>query len=254
MLGEGDLVYLLDDRRKRHWLTIRNDMVNVQGLGVVDAGRLIGTEDGSSIKIAGREFFVFKGGIIEQMSSLDRGPQIITAKDAATIVFHLDLGAGDAVLEAGVGSGALTLALLHAVAPSGKVITVELREEFAQKARKNIERSGLASIWDLRFGDVKEVDIGSTVDAVVLDMPDPWLALDNIGRFLRPGGRFAGYVPNANQVADLMNGLRDRGYQELVALENIQRTIEVHAGGVRPSFESLGHTGYMVFGRRGIRR
>ena len=85
-------------------------------------------------------------------------------------------------------------------------------------------------------------------------MPDPWLALDNIGRFLRPGGRFAGYVPYANQVADLMNGLRDRGYQELVDLENIQRTIEVHAGGVRPYFENLGHTGYMVFGRRGIRR
>lgn len=250
MLGEGDPIYLLDDRGKRYWLRVQREMVKVQGLGVVDAGRLIGLEDGSRMKIAGREFFVFRGGLIEQMESLDRGPQIITAKDAATMVFHLDLKAGDVVLEAGVGSGALTIALLHAVAPTGKVVTVELREEFAQKARRNVERSGLSSLWDLRFGDIKEVDVGAEVDAVALDMPDPWLALDNIGRFLRPGGRFAGYVPNANQVADLVNGLRDRGYQEVVALENIQRAIEVHPGGVRPSYDNLGHTGYLVFGRK----
>ena len=250
MLGEGDPVYLLDDRGKRYWLRVQNEMVKVQGLGVVDAARLIGLEDGSPMKIAGREFFVFRGGLIEQMESLDRGPQIITAKDAATIVFHLDLKAGDAVLEAGVGSGALTIAILHAIAPTGRLTTVELREEFAQKARKNVERSGLASLWELRFGDIKDIDVGETVDAVALDMPDPWLALDNVGRFLRPGGRFAGYVPNTNQVADLVNGLRDRGYSEIVALENIQRAIEVHPGGVRPSYDTLGHTGYLVFGRK----
>lgn len=250
MLSEGDPVYLLDDKDKRYWFRLQNDMVKIQGLGVVDAGRLIGRPDGSAVKVAGREFFVFKGGIIEQMGSLDRGPQIITAKDAATIVFHLDLRAGDVVLEAGVGSGALSIALLNAVAPTGRVITVELREEFAAKARKNVERSQLSSLWDLRFGDIKEINIGTTVDAVVLDMPDPWLALDNIGRFLRPGGRFAGYVPNTNQVADVMNGLRERGYREVIALENIQRSIESHPGGVRPSYETLSHTGYMIFGRR----
>ena len=250
MLSEGDPVYILDGSGKRYWFRIQNDMMKVPGLGVVDAGRLIGRSDGSAVKVAGRDFFIFKGGIIEQMSSLDRGPQIITPKDAATIIFHLDLGAGDVVLEAGVGSGALSIALLHAVAPTGRVITVELREEFAQKARKNVERSGLASLWDLRFGDIKEVDVSTTVDAVVLDMPDPWLALNNVGRFLRPGGRFAGYVPNTNQVADVMNGLRERGYQEVIALENIQRSIESHPGGVRPSYETLSHTGYMIFGRK----
>jgi len=130
---------------------------------------------------------------------------------------------------------------------------VEVREEFAQKARRNVERAGLGDRWNLRIGDVKNIDIEAAVDAVSLDMPDPWLALDNIGRSLRSGGRFAGYVPNTNQVADVVNGLRERGYQEVVALENIQRFIEVHPGGVRPSFESLGHTGYMVFGRRAVK-
>jgi len=101
MLKEGDPVYLLDDRGKRYWLRIQNGMVKVQGLGVVDCGKLIGQPDGSSVKLAGQEFFVFLGGIVEQMDSLDRGPQIITPKDAATIVLRLDLKAGDAFWKRG---------------------------------------------------------------------------------------------------------------------------------------------------------
>ncbi|NLI73273.1 MAG: tRNA (adenine-N1)-methyltransferase [Euryarchaeota archaeon] len=250
MLGVGDSVYILDDRGRRYWFNIQNDMIRVKGLGIIDGARLIGQEDGSSLDIAGREFFIFRGGLIEQIDSVERGPQIITAKDAATILLHLDLKAGDRVLEAGVGSGALTIALLHSIAPSGKVFTIELREEFAKKARRNVERSGLEAMWELQFGDIKDYDLDEMVDAVALDMPDPWNALDNVTRFLRPGGRFAGYVPNANQVIDLMKGLRERGYKETRALENIQRFIEVHPGGVRPSYDTLGHTGYLVFGRR----
>jgi tRNA (adenine57-N1/adenine58-N1)-methyltransferase len=137
--------------------------------------------------------------------------------------------------------------------PTGKVISVEVREDFAQRARRNVERAGLASYWDLRVGDVKTIELGTTVDAVAHDMPDPWLALDNVDRFLRPGGRFAGFVPNTNQVEGLVNGLRDHGYLEVHALENIQRSIEVHPGGVRPSYENLAHTGYLIFGRRSAR-
>jgi tRNA (adenine57-N1/adenine58-N1)-methyltransferase len=91
------------------------------------------------------------------------------------------------------------------------------------------------------------------VDAGALDVPDPWLALDNVDRFLRPGGRFAAFVPNTNQVEDIVTGLRDRGYVEVTAVENIQRTIDVHPGGVRPSYDNLAHTGYLVFGRRPAR-
>jgi tRNA (adenine57-N1/adenine58-N1)-methyltransferase len=250
MLSEGDLIYLLDDKDRRFWLQLQKDMVRVQGLGVVDGNKIIGQEDGALIKLAGRDFFAFKATIMDLMESLERGPQIITPKDAATIVFRLGLRAGDAVLEAGVGSGALTMALLNAVMPSGRVITVEVREEFAARARRNVERAGLAPYWDLRIGDVKTIDIVTAVDAVSLDMPDPWLAIDNIDRFLRPGGRISIYVPNTNQVADAVNGLKEHGYLQIDALENIQRHIEVHPGGVRPSFETLGHTGYMVFARK----
>jgi tRNA (adenine57-N1/adenine58-N1)-methyltransferase len=253
MLSEGDLIYLLDDSDRRYWLKLQKDMVRVQGLGVVDGGKIVGREDGALIKLAGKDFRVLKATVVQLMESLERGPQIITPKDAATIVFHLGLRSGDVVLEAGVGSAGLTMALLNAIMPTGKVVSVELRDDFAQRARRNVERAGLAPYWDLRIGDVKTVELGTTVDAVALDMPDPWLALDNVDRFLRPGGRFAGFVPNTNQVADLVNGLRERGYLEVRALENIQRSIEVHHGGVRPSYENLAHTGYLVFGRRPAR-
>lgn len=250
MLSEGDPIYLLDDKDRRYWLQLQKDMVRVQGLGVVDGNKIVGREDGTLIKLAGKDFFVFRATIMELMESLERGPQIITPKDAATIVFRLGLRAGDTVLEAGVGSGALTMALLNSVMPSGKVISVEVREEYASRARRNIDRAGLTSYWDLRIGDVKAIDLGTAVDAVSLDMPDPWQALDNVDKFLRPGGRISIYVPNMNQVTEAVNGLREHGYQQIDALENIQRRIEVHPGGVRPSYDTLGHTGYMVFARR----
>ena len=169
------------------------------------------------------------------------------------MVFRLGLKAGDVVLEAGVGSGALTMALLSSVMPTGKVISVEVREEFALRAKRNIERAGLAPCWDLRIGDVKSVDLGTTVDAVALDMPDPWQALDNIDRVLRPGGCFSAFVPNTNQVEGVVMGLREHGYLEVEAVENIQRRMEVHPGGVRPAYENLGHTGYLVFARKAVR-
>jgi tRNA (adenine57-N1/adenine58-N1)-methyltransferase catalytic subunit len=250
MLSEGDLIYLLDDQERRSWLKLQNDMVRVPGLGVVDGSKIVGQDDGALVTLAGRKFRVFRATGAQLIASLERGAQIITPKDAATIVFRLGLRAGDVVLEAGVGSGGLTMALLNAVMPTGRVISVELREDFVQRARRNIERAGLEGCWDLRLGDVRTVDLDTKVDAVVLDMPDPWSALDNMDRFLRSGGMFAAFVPNTNQVADVVTSLRDRGYVEVEAVENIQRTIEVHPGGVRPAYENLAHTGYMVFGRR----
>ena len=105
----------------------------------------------------------------------------------------------------------------------------------------------------MTIGDARTASLEGGFDALVMDMPSPWEALENLDRNLRLGGRFCAYVPNVNQLESTVRSLRDKGYLEVWALENLQREMEVHAGGVRPSFEMLGHTGYLGFGRTGGR-
>ncbi|HVO78151.1 MAG TPA: tRNA (adenine-N1)-methyltransferase [Methanomassiliicoccales archaeon] len=246
----NELVYLLDENGKRHFLRVGQGMAKVPGLGVIDSSRLLDVEEGGRIELAGTGFVVLGPKAPELMESLDRGAQVIMPKDAATIVFQLGIEAGETVIEAGVGSGSLTTALLFAVGPNGKVVSIEIREDHASKASRNIERTGLADRWRLVVADAKTAKIGETADCLVMDLPAPWEALENLGSRLRSGGRVCAYVPNMNQVEQTVKALRANGYVEAEALENLQRGIEVHEGGVRPSFDMLGHTGYLIFARK----
>jgi len=253
--AENELIYLEDASGKRIWLKVADGMMKVQSLGTVDGSRFKDLEEGDSVSIVGREYRVFRPGVLELMESLDRGAQVITPKDAATILIHCDIKAGDRVIEVGAGSGGLTTALLHSVAPTGQVLTLELKEENALRVKKNTARVGLDKYWSYQIGDAREmnVDVDWKADALTMDMPDPWLALDNLEKHLRAGGRLCAYVPNMNQAESIVNALREHGYSDVHALENMQRGLEVHPGGVRPSFEMLGHTGYLIFARKTAR-
>jgi tRNA (adenine57-N1/adenine58-N1)-methyltransferase len=206
--------------------------------------------DGGRIALAGKELVALSPGRRELMEGVERNTQVVTPKDAATIILDLDIRNGDSVLEAGVGSGALTMAMLASVAPEGKVTSIEMREDFAQKAGRNIARAGLDGCWHLRIGDVRRDRAEELFDAVMLDMPDPWEAVPNVTQMMRGGARLCCYVPNANQLETTVRAMRQAGMAEVFALENIQRMMEVHDAGVRPSYETLGHTGYLAFGRR----
>lgn len=251
---DGEYVFLADEKGNRHWLKVAEGMLKVHSLGTVNGSRLMEMDDGGTLAIAGRDFTIFRPGTADLMGSVERGAQIVTPKDAAAIVMGCDIKAGDTVVEVGAGSGALTIALLRTVLPTGRVHTVELRDDYAEKAGKNIRRASLDAGWTCQVGDAKSVSIDVTADAMVMDMPDPWDAIDNMYGNLRPGGRFCAYVPNTNQVEETVNRLRAMGFFDVHAYENIQREIEVHPGGVRPSFAGLGHTAYLVFGRKGDAR
>ena len=249
---ENELICLEDANGKRVFIKVSYGMIKVQSLGAVDGSRFKDLNEGDKVTIVGRDYRVFRPGVLELMESLDRGAQIISPKDAATILMHCDIKAGDKVIEVGAGSGGLTTALLHAVAPLGKVLTLEFKEENALRAKKNVSRVGLDKYWSYQIGDARDmdVDVDWQADALTMDMPDPWLALSNLENHLRSGGRLCAYVPNMNQAESIVNALREHGYSNVYALENMQRGLEVHPGGVRPSFEMLGHTGYLIFARK----
>ncbi|MDD2626901.1 MAG: tRNA (adenine-N1)-methyltransferase [Candidatus Methanomethylophilus sp.] len=247
---ENETIYLEGEDGQRHWLRVSYGMIKAGGLGAIDGKRFRDLNDGDQLVIVGKKFWAYRPGVYELMNSLDRGAQIITPKDAAAILLECDIKAGDTVLEVGAGSGGLTTALLHTVAPIGHVHTLELKEQNAEKALKNVRRTGLDKYWSYQIGDAREAAVDLTADALTMDMPDPENALDNLGPHLRNGGRLCAYVPNANQLENVVLALRDKGYADVHSWEILERGMEVHPGGVRPSFEMLGHTGYLTFARK----
>lgn len=249
--NEGEFLYLQGEDGKRSWFRLQFGMIKMGGLGVIDGKRFEGLDDGDVVEIVGRRFNVFRPGVVELMDSLDRGAQIITPKDACAILMECDIKAGDRVIEVGAGSGGLTTALLHTVASTGHVHTVEFKEQNAEKALKNVKRTGLDQYWSYQIGDARSVDIDfDDADVITTDMPDVENALDNLVPHLRNGGRICIYVPNANQLELAVNALRGRGFTDVRSMEIMRRGMEVHNGGTRPSFEMLGHTGYLTFARK----
>jgi tRNA (adenine57-N1/adenine58-N1)-methyltransferase len=250
MIAEGTRLMLVDEEGRKFPAAARKGMIEVRKLGVIDGDRLCASSFGDRLEVGGRRFTILKPSVKDLLSMIERRAQIISPKDSFIIPLHLDVSAGSRVVEGGVGSGALTMVLLKAVAPDGRVTSYELREDHAEVARRNVGMSGLEGCWELRIGDVCREELPREVDAVVLDMPNPWDALPNAVKALRPGGHVCCYVPNANQLEQSVRAMRDSGLSEVYSFETIQREMVVHDGGVRPSFETLGHTGYLVFGRK----
>lgn len=248
---ENEFVYLVDSADRKYWLRVAYSMLKIPSLGTIDGERFRDMDDGSTMTVAGKEFTAFRPGTMELIESLERGAQIITPKDAATILLYTDVKAGDKVIEVGAGSGALTTSLLRAVSENGHVHTLEFKQENADRALRNIKRTGLDKNWTCQIGDARDSKVENYVaDALIMDMPDPENALDNLLPNLRSGGRICAYVPNVNQLELVVKALRERKFSDVFAIENLQREMVVHPGGVRPSFDMLGHTAYLVFGRK----
>jgi tRNA (adenine57-N1/adenine58-N1)-methyltransferase len=248
--NEDEYIFLADAEEKRHWVRVSYGMMKIPSLGTMDGSKFRELDDGCTLMIAGKEFTAFRAGTADLIGSLERGAQIITPKDAASIIMNCDVKCGDRILEVGAGSGALTTALVRAVAPNGSVHTVEFKEDHALRALRNLKRTGLERYWSYQIGDARDTKVEVTADALIMDMPDPWSALDNLSKNLRSGGRICAYVPNMNQAESAVNALRKENYFGVRTIELLEREIEVHPGGVRPSFQMLGHSGYIIFGRK----
>lgn len=250
MISEGTKLLLLGQNGKKFSTRAAKQMMDVPGLGVVDGEGLCRASFGDKIHIGGQEFLILKPGIKDILGMIERRAQIIISKDSFLIPMHLDVGCGSRVIEGGVGSGALTVVLLKAVGPSGRVFSYENREDYADIARRNVRLSEGEMSWELKVADICTTQLEYGVDAAMLDIPNPWDAMDNVFKAVRTGGYIGSYVPNANQLENAVKKMRDVGLSEVVSFETLQREMVVHDGGVRPSFDMLGHTGYLAFGRK----
>ncbi|HEV8361315.1 MAG TPA: tRNA (adenine-N1)-methyltransferase [Candidatus Thermoplasmatota archaeon] len=250
MIAAGEPVILLGADGERWLARAGAGIARERGLGVLDTGQLVGRAWGSRLEQAGKLLTLLPPSTPDLLATLKRKAQIILPKDAARILLECDVRAGSIVVEAGAGSGALTIALARAVQPKGRVVTYELREDFAAWARDNLEAADLLPWVELKVGDVRGGIAERGVDAVILDIPDPWLAVPAAWDALRPGGMLCGYSPLVSQVEQTHQALAKQGFRDLRTLELLERAWVVGERGARPSFDMLGHTGYLTFARR----
>lgn len=255
---EGDRVQLTDPKGRMHTITLTPGKQFHTHRGHVKHDDLIGAPDGSTItNTAGTEYLVLRPLLSDYVMSMPRGAAVVYPKDAGQIVQMADVFPGATVVEAGVGSGALSMSLLRAVGDTGRVHSFERRADFAEIARANA-RAFFGEdhpAWTVSVGDLVEelpgaVESGS-VDRVVLDMLAPWECLEVVAEALAPGGVLICYVATATQLSKVAEAMRDFGsFTEPEAWESLVRGWHLEGLAVRPQHRMHGHTGFLITTRR----
>lgn len=251
----GERVQLTDAKGRHYTMVLApgNEFHTHRGSIAHDA--VIGLQQGSVVKSSnGAPFLVLRPLLVDYVMSMPRGPQVIYPKDAAQIVHEGDIFPGARVLEAGAGSGALTLSLLRAVGPEGRVISYEQRADHAEHACRNVTNfyGAAPQNWRLIVGDVADSDLpDGSVDRAVLDMLAPWEVLDSVSRLVSAGGVLVIYVATVTQLSTVVEALRAQQlWTEPRSWETLQRGWNVVGLAVRPQHSMRGHTAFLVAARR----
>ena len=251
--GEGDLALLVDRKGRRYLLTLRAEGAFHTHLGYLDHGQLIGRQEGEwFFTTNGHRLLALKPTLADYVLEMKRVTQVIYPKDIGAILILADIFPGARVVEAGFGSGALTLALLRAVGEQGSVTSYELRSGQSEKALKNIgpllprNHSLTIKEGDVYLG-IEEQD----VDRLVLDVPEPWHAVPAASEALTPGGVFLSFVPTVLQVHRLVEALNAASIYQLVeTVEITLRPWHVTERSVRPAHRMVAHTGFITTARK----
>lgn len=248
LLNEGDLVLLVDTKDRRYLLTLESGSEFHSHSGFVEHNKLIGMRPGLKVRsTGGMEYLALRPTMSDVILKMPRSAQIIYPKDIGPILIAADIAPGHKVLESGVGSGALSIALLRAGA---NVTGIELREDFAQRARKNVEsffsNQLLNGRYNVLIGDAYEELEGLDYDRIVLDLPEPWRVISHATQCLKPGGIIVSYSPSITQVSKLSEKLSHENFAMTETQEILSRSWHVEGRAVRPDHRMVAHTGFIT--------
>jgi tRNA (adenine57-N1/adenine58-N1)-methyltransferase len=250
----GDKVVLTDQKGKIHSITLQSNQEWHTHKGVLKHNDLIGKSEGIVVETpAGLKFTAFKQLYADYVLNMPRGATIIYPKDSAAILGLADISLGDRVLEAGAGSGALSIAILRAIGKEGSLVSYEKREEFADIARKNVEKyfGNIPPSWSLQTGDLGEIEREQRFNKVVLDMLSPWDFVNVVSEVLLPGGVFLAYVATTTQLSQTAEAIKNSGdFTEPESCEIIVRGWHHEGLAVRPQHRMIGHTAFLITARR----
>lgn len=244
----GERVLLVDPRGRRYLVTMTAGGTFHTHSGIVRHDDVVGADEGATVVAStGRRFVALRPTMSDVVLKMPRGAQVIYPKDLGAILVAADIGPGVRVLEAGVGSGALSMAMVRAGAD---VLGYEVRADFAERARANVRAyvgDGAAYVVEER--DVYEGIDATGLDRIVLDLPEPWRVVPHACRALRTGGILFSYLPSVTQVVELRQALDRHGFAMAETSELLRRTWHIEARSVRPDHRMVAHTGFLTTAR-----
>jgi tRNA (adenine57-N1/adenine58-N1)-methyltransferase len=250
----GDRVQLTDAKGKLYSITLAQGSEWHTHKGMLKHDEIVGLPEGSIVATnQDLKFQAFRPLLADYVLSMPRGATIVYPKDAAMILGVADIKPGIRVLEAGVGSGALSISMLRAIGEEGVLHSVEIREDFAEISEKNVSSyfGGKPTNWKLTIGALQDQTFEADFDRVVLDMLSPWECLEVASKALVPGGVFIAYVATTTQLSKIAEAIKDSGnFTEPESSETIVRGWHHEGLAVRPQHRMIGHTGFLIFARR----
>ena len=246
-----EIAQLVGLRHKHFIFTLVTDGELQTHRGVLKHNDLIGLPWVTQVfSHLGAPFFLLQPSLADLLNELPRNTQILYPKDIGFILVTMSVGPGQRVIEAGTGSGSMTIALAHAVGPTGRVTTYEQRQDFQNLARKNLTRVGLESRVDFKLRDIAECLDETDADAFFLDVQNPYDYIGQVRAALKPGGYFCTLIPTFNQVEKTLYALRQQRFAFIEVCELLLRYYKPEPSRLRPTDRMVAHTGFLVFARR----
>lgn len=250
----GKLVILSDQKGRNHTFVLETGKQFFTTHGSINHDEIQKLGEGSVIASSnGMQYTIFSPSLQDYVVNMPRGAAVIYPKDASQIIDLADIRNGSKVLEAGVGSGSLSLHILKTIGEQGSLTSCEINEDFINVAKKNVMKflNFIPNNWTIKFIDVKEFKTDSLFDSIILDLLNPWDMIENVYSMLKPGGHFVSYVATTTQMSKLVETLKSSGqWTDPVASELMYREWHLQGLSVRPKHRMNGHTGFLVHSRR----